>query len=122
MADRTPQEKAPVCTSLVESLAAAYAEAVYRVLVADFPNLETPSLALLVREQVARQTEAPSPAFEVILDDPSVANWRLVPDPTGGTRWRVQVACCKPHPSRVDARREQRLNVVLRAIQPWKLL
>lgn len=102
--------------TLTESLAEQYASAVYRALVDDFPNLNTRTLYLLVREQVGRQAEAPSPAFEVIIDAPSVANWKLVPDMTGPDRWRVQVACCKPRPSHANARREQRINTALRAI------
>lgn len=99
-----------------QTLAEQYASAVYRVLVDDFPNLNTRTLYLLIREQVGRQAEAPSRAFEVIVDDPMVANWKLVPDATGPDRWRVQVACCKPRPSHANARREQRINAALRAI------
>ncbi|HEY9412390.1 MAG TPA: hypothetical protein VIP77_22620 [Jiangellaceae bacterium] len=106
-------------TSFAEEIAARYAQAVYRVIVGDFPNLQSRTLELLILEQVARQAEAPSPAFEVIIDEPVVANWRLVPEMTGRGRWRVQVACCKPRPSHANARREQRLNAALRDIQPW---
>ena len=108
--------------TLAETLAEQYASAVYRALIDDFPNLNTRTLYLLIREQVGRQAEAPSPAFEVIIDDPAVANWRLVPDMTGPDRWRVQVACYKPRPSHANVRREQRLNAALRDIQPWKPL
>lgn len=103
--------------TLTESLAEQYAADVYRALVDDFPNLNTRTLYLLIREQVGRQAEAPSLAFEVIVDDPMVANWRLVPDVTGPDRWRVQVACCKPRPSHANTRREQRINAALRSIQ-----
>ena len=100
----------------VEALAARYAQAVYQVLVDEFPNLQAKTLELLIRGQVSWQAESPSPTFEIILDDLSVANWRLVPEMTGAGRWRVQVACCKPRPSHDNAQREQQINAALRAI------
>ena len=103
--------------TLTENLVGQYATAVYRVLVAEFPNLRTRTLELLVRDQVGRHAELPSNSFELIVDEPAVANWRLVPEMAGPDRWRVQLACCKVRPSHANAAREQRVNASLRAIE-----
>jgi hypothetical protein len=100
-----------------ETLAGRYAGSVHRALLDDFPRLKDRTLELIVLENVARQAEMPSRAFELVVDDPSSANWRLVPDHVGPDRWRVQLACCKPRPSHANGERERRINMALRAIQ-----
>lgn len=89
----------------------------HAVLVEEFPNLTAPALKRIVLDMVARQAEAPSAAFELVVDMVAVANWRLYPDHAGGERRRVQLCCCKRHPSATDERREERINEQLRAIQ-----
>jgi hypothetical protein len=103
--------------TISQEMAARYAQAVHKALLDDFPRLMERRLTLIVWEMVARQAELASPAFELIVDDPRVANWRLVPDATGSDRWRVQIACRKVRPSLAQGRREQRLNTALRAIR-----
>ena len=103
-------------TTLTESLAGRYAAAAHRVLVEEFPRLADRTLELIVLEQVGRNAELPWTGFELTVDDPRIANWRIVPDHLGADRWRVQLACCKPRPSHANAERERRINEALRAI------
>ena len=103
--------------TLAEDLASRYAAAVHRVVADEFPRLDTETLRRIVVENVARQAEAPMRSFELIVDEPVVANWKLVPDHTGDNRWRVQILCCKQRPSHANAAREQRINAALRAIK-----
>jgi hypothetical protein len=102
--------------TITEQAAQRYAAAVHQALTDDFPGLKKRTLELIVLENVARQAEAPSQAFQLVVDDPTVANWRLVPDHVGSDRWRVQLACCKANPSHANSERERRINTALRAI------
>lgn len=104
-------------TQITENLAEHYAAAVHRILAEEFPHVGGKTLARLIVENVARQAEMPLRSFELIVDEPTLANWRLVPEQTGPDRWRVQVICCKPRPSHANAAREQRINTALRAIE-----
>lgn len=91
--------------------AAEYATAVVGVLAAEFPELTDPGVASEVRAAVERHVRSPSRAFEVIIDDPAVANWRLraARDSSG----RVRLACYRFGPSAADLDRERRVNEVL---------
>lgn len=103
--------------TLTENLAGQYAAAVHRVLVAEFPRLADRTLELIVLEQVGRNAELPSNSFELVVDNPTVANWRLVPDHAGPDRWRVQLAWWpQKRVSHAIAARERRVNEALRAI------
>ena len=102
--------------TLTENLATRYATAVYQILAEEFPRLKARTLELHVVEQVGLNAELPLRWFELIVDEPTVANWRLVPDHLSEDRWRVQIACRKPRPSHANAAREQRINEALRAI------
>jgi hypothetical protein len=99
---------------ITEEIAGRYAAAVHGVLADEFPGLKKRTMELAVLEQVGRQAEAPSPAFQLVVDEVSSANWRLVPH----ARYlsRVQLMCFTARPSDADDARERRLNVALRAI------
>jgi len=103
--------------TITEQAAQRYAAAVHRILVEEFPRLADRTLELIVLEQVGRNAELQWRGFELIVDEPTTASWKLVPDHLGEDRWRVQLACCKPRPSRANAAREQRVNAALRAIK-----
>jgi hypothetical protein len=102
---------------ITEQAAQRYAAAVHRILADEFPRLADRTLELIVLEQVGRNAELQSRGFELIVDNPTVASWKLVPDHLGDDRWRVQLACCKPRPSHANAERERRVNSALRAIE-----
>jgi hypothetical protein len=58
-----------------------YAAAVIGVLLARFPDeLADPDVQDLVRRHVARQWRDPQATFEVIIDHPPAARWRLKPN------------------------------------------
>jgi hypothetical protein len=101
---------------ITETRAQRYAADVIDVLAGDFPRLKNRTLELIVLEQVGRNAELPCRGFELVVDEPTVANWRLVPEMAGPDRWRVQIACWKPRPSHADSQRERRINAALRAI------
>lgn len=86
-----------------------YADAVIAVLTftTKFPALDDPVVADIVRQAITRHAETPNPAFEVIIDDPGVANWRLKAHTTPG---RIRLACYRTE-RRVDERAmESRVN------------
>lgn len=97
-----------------EQAAARYAKAVTELLADDFDGLKAPTLSRIVTENVARQAEAPMVSFELIVDDLSLANWTLTPDPEN-TR-RVVLACRRYKLRATDTRREDRVNAALRAL------
>jgi hypothetical protein len=58
-----------------------YAAAVLGVLLAQFPaELADPHVQDVVRRHVARQWRDPQATFEVIIDNPVAARWRLKPN------------------------------------------
>lgn len=70
------------CQSTARDQAADYAAAVIAALTPEFPDLADEPLASVVREAVTAHATDPDPAFEVILDAATVANWRLRAHPT----------------------------------------
>jgi hypothetical protein len=90
---------------------ATYAAAVIRVLVDEFESLADNITADIVRNAVARHADQPQHTFECIIDNPSVANWRLKPH--HDVPARVRLACCRVHPTPHDDDRERRINKVL---------
>lgn len=96
-------------------LARRYAAAVVDALAYDFPALKDDSLGRLVPKEIARQAEAPSRMFELIVD--YAREWRLHPAHAGGDQWRVCIGCHKTNPTAADAEREQHINTALRAIE-----
>ncbi|WP_433358744.1 hypothetical protein [Streptosporangium sp. CA-115845] len=88
---------------------AAYAQHVVDVLSRHFDELHTPHTADIVITSVERQLRTPDPAWEVFLDNPSVANWSLKPGAAGGLR-----VACRRHPSTdADAERERMLTALI---------
>jgi hypothetical protein len=93
---------------------ADYSAAVIHTLVSEFSNLTDPTTAVIVREAVARHANQPDTAFECIIDDPILANWRLRPHREQPSR--VRVACYRLNPTQADNDREQRVNHALNLI------
>lgn len=90
---------------------ADYPAAVVDTLAGEFSDLTNPTTAALVREAIARHTDQPHAAFECIIDDPVLANWRLRPH--RDTPSRVRVAYYRLNPTQADRDREQRVNQAL---------
>lgn len=100
-------------TRVNEETAARYAQKVYRVLVD--AGVVKEGLKRIILEEVGRQAEAPMSSFQLIVDDMSMANWRLLPDLNDARR--VQVGCFRLKPSAADDAREDSINAALRAIE-----
>jgi hypothetical protein len=58
----------------------AYAEAAVEVLAPHFPDLTDPVTKVVVTELIEHHARNPQVPFEVIVDDPVAAKWRLRPD------------------------------------------
>ena len=54
-----------------------YAASVVKVLREHFPDLADPTTAEVITEAIERQSRDPHPGFEVIVDDPAAARFRL---------------------------------------------
>lgn len=92
-----------------------YTAAVIRVLAEEFPaELSNPVTKQIISEAVSRQANRGGDHFEVIVDNPALANWRLKADRQD--RRRVRLACCRLPVSPADQERERRINTVLAAI------
>ena len=87
-----------------------YAAAVVGALTEEFPDLDDPMTAKIVRDEVVRHVNEPGRAFECVLDDLALANWRLRPNRTSP---RVRVACYHLNPSNADLDRERQINHAL---------
>ncbi|MGV9310362.1 hypothetical protein ACWDLG_43960 [Nonomuraea sp. NPDC003727] len=83
---------------------ASYARQVVQILAAYFDDLTDPTTADIVATSIAAYLAEPVPGWEVILDTPAIANWRLKPD-TGN---RIRVACTRLPPRTPDAAQQQR--------------
>ncbi|MGP4105246.1 hypothetical protein [Nonomuraea sp. KM90] len=83
---------------------ARYARQVVQALAPHFGDLADPTTAATVERSITAYLAAPFDGWEVILDSPALANWRLKPD-TGG---RIRVACTRMPPRTPDAVQEQR--------------
>ena len=75
-----------------------YADGVVEVLHVEFSDLDDPMVADVVRTAILHQLAAPAPGFEVILDSPISANWRLKAGPPPTT---FRLACYAPTPFRL---------------------
>ena len=91
-----------------------YANAVIDVLRSDFPDLNDPMIASIVRKHIYAHAHTPGGGLEIIVDDPYFANWRLVPLWHG--QGRVRLACWRVPTPASDQERERRLNAALNAI------
>jgi 5,10-methenyltetrahydromethanopterin hydrogenase len=93
----------------------AYALAVIGVLAKDFGDeIRDDVTSSVIANAIERQMRNPSDMFEVIVDDPISANWRLKADREDPKR--VRLAHCPLNPERIDGKRERRINEALRAI------
>jgi hypothetical protein len=90
-----------------------YANAVIKVLAADFPDLRDPDVASIVRKHVYANARTQN-LIEVIVDDPGRANWRLVQAPHD--RRRVRLGCFRINAGQASQEREERLNAALDAL------
>lgn len=91
-----------------------YAASVVKVLREHFPDLADPTTAEVVTDLVERQVRNPRAGFEVIVDDPISARWRLKPDPRDCNR--VRLGCYRLHPREADAELERTVNKALREV------
>jgi hypothetical protein len=94
-----------------------YATAVVRVLRDHFPDLADPVVAAVVTHAVERQAREASQVFEVIVDDPRSARWRL--KARSDDRTRVRLAYCPVILPGSDAGNEleRTVNDALRALE-----
>jgi hypothetical protein len=92
-----------------------YAASVVRVLREHFPDLADPATAEVVADLIERQVRDPKSSFEVIVDDPISAKWRLKGD-VDNLR-RVHLAIHRLHPREADAELKSTLNDALRALE-----
>lgn len=91
--------------------AEGYASAVVSVLVTEFSALAEPDTASLVRKVIAQHVAVPTSSFEVILDSPTLANWRLRAHREHPSR--VRLACHRLEQTSTDLDQEQRVNAAL---------
>ncbi|WP_031172558.1 hypothetical protein [Streptosporangium roseum] len=63
----------------------------------------------IVQTSIERYLRAPDAAWEVFLDNPSVANWSLKPGADG----RLRVACRRHPATGADLERERTLTTLL---------
>lgn len=67
----------------------------------------------VVRNILNRLVDDIPDTFELIVDPPGAANWRLKPDRNNG-RWALRMACYRYTPTRDDQARVDRINEHLR--------
>ncbi len=92
----------------------SYATSVVEVLCAHFPHFADPVTAEVVTEAIERQARDPHPGFEVIVDDPITAKWRLKPDNQAPRR--VLLFIIHTRHSEADAELSRTVNDALRAL------
>ncbi len=92
-----------------------YAAAVVRVLREHFPDFADPAVASVITEAIERQARDPQPGFEVIVDDPISAKWRLHAD--NRDRRRVLLYIHRARHSDADAGLSRTVNDALRALE-----
>jgi hypothetical protein len=92
-----------------------YATQVIDVLREHFPDLANPATAEVVTDLIERQARDPQPGFEVIVDDPISAKWRLHSDPRD--RRCVLLYIHRARHSEADAELSRTVNDALRALE-----
>lgn len=92
-----------------------YAESVVQVLREHFRDLTDPATALVVTDLIAWQARNPKDGFEVIVDNPVSAKWRLHAD--NRDRRRVLLYIHRARPSEADAELSRTVNDALRALE-----
>ena len=91
-----------------------YANAVVDALAGDFPGLRDPVTAGIVRKHVYLNAQGGGILGEIIVDNPTSANWRLVRDPR--RPGRVKLRCWRPSLTVRDHEVLERLNTALRQL------
>ncbi len=91
--------------------AARYAASVIRVLNGHFPALLSSVNAQIIAFLVAGRARDPQPHFEVIIDTPASARWRLLASPR-----RVRLACHHETPLEADTDLGGTVNQALHAL------
>lgn len=86
-----------------------YARGVVAVLAGELPGLQNSGVRDTVAGLIVKLTTGA--VHEVIVDDPSQANWRLYPDRGG-----VRLCCTRIRLREGDKAREDRLNSRIRAL------
>ena len=92
-----------------------YAASVVQVLREHFPDLAAPVIAAFVTDLIERHARDPLAPFEVIVDDPRAAKWRLCAD--NRDRRRVLLFIHRASPSDADAELSRTVNDALRALE-----
>ena len=92
-----------------------YAASVVEVLRRHFPDLADPTTAEVVTDLIERHTRNPQDPFEVIVDDPAAAKWRLNAD--NRDRRRVLLYIHRTRISDADAELSRTVNDALRALE-----
>jgi hypothetical protein len=92
----------------------SYAAQVVQVLREHFPDLGDPVTAEIIADQIERQIQSPQDWFEVIVDTPCLARWRL--KARSDDRRRVRLHCYRALPSTAESSLEATMNDALRAL------
>lgn len=92
-----------------------YAARVVQVLAEHFPGLADETTAEVVTDLIDRHGRDPETPFEVIVDDPAAAKWRLHADPQD--RSRVLLYIHRTRHSEADADLSRAVNDALRALE-----
>lgn len=93
----------------------SYGEAVVKVLHEHTPFLAAPEVAAIVAGLVDRQVKNRHDSFEVIVDDPASASWRL--KSRSEDRKRVRLACYRLNRRESDDELERTVNEALEALE-----
>jgi hypothetical protein len=79
--------------------------------VGEFSELADSTTASIVQRAVDRQVRRPDAAFECIVDNLALSNWRLRPGHDGPAL--VRLSCWRVSPTPADDERKQRVNLAL---------
>jgi hypothetical protein len=95
--------------------AETYAASVVKVLREHFRDLTDPTTAVVVTDLIEHHARNPQDPFEVIVDNPISARWRLHAD--NRDRYRVLLYIHRACPSESDAELSRTVNDALRALE-----
>ena len=100
------------------STAASYAKSVTDVLREHFPDLADPATAGIITNAIWRQASNPRDSFELVVDSPASANWRL--KARSEDRRRVYLTCYRRVEREPDAQLVHTVNEALSALEDAK--
>ena len=100
------------------STAASYAKAVTGVLSEYFEGLADPVTAGIIEGSIERQACNPRDSFELVVDSPASANWRL--KARSEDRRRVYLTCYRRVEREPDAQLVHTVNEALSALEDAK--